>query len=288
MATLTYKVKLATILGTFQSALTNFRYLSKTWKQNCEEERLLGVSMTGIMDNSLINNPDDTSLPEKLRYLRGVAVEMNKEYAEKLGINRSTAISCVKPSGTVSQLVDAASGIHPRYAQYYIRTVRGDAKDPLTNFMKDQGIPWEPCVMKPNDTVVFSFPIAAPEGSVLRDDLPALKHLALWKIYADHWCEHKPSITVEYKPEEFPAIQAWLWDNIDGCSGVSFLPRSEHTYQQAPYQPCDRLTYESVLAKMPVQINWSGLSRYETEDTTEGVSTMACSAGACEIVDVKR
>lgn len=282
------KIRLATYLGTFQSTLTNFRYLSDKWKENCEEERLLGVSLTGIMDNTLLNNAYYPELPKLLRHLRSVAVAANEDMAGKLGIPVSTAITCTKPSGTVSQLVDSASGIHPRYAPYYIRTVRADAKDPLTAFMKDQGIPWEPCVMRPAETVVFSFPIKSPEGSIFRDDLSALDALKLWKIYADNWCEHKPSVTVEYAPDEFMAIGAWLWENLDSCSGVSFLPRTEHVYKQAPYQPCDELTYAELLARMPSKIDWSGLSNYETEDSTDGVATMACSAGACEIVDVKR
>jgi ribonucleoside-diphosphate reductase alpha chain len=284
---LTRKVRTATILGTLQSTLTDFRYLSKAWKKNTDEEALLGVSLTGIMDHPVLNNMDDAALLEDLlQELKEVAIETNKEWAKKLGINPSASITCVKPSGTVSQLVDSASGIHPRYSEYYIRTVRADAKDPLARFMTDEGFPVEPDVMKPTSGQVFSFPTKAPAGSVFRDDRTAVEQLEMWKIYQLNWCEHKPSITVYVKDDEVMEVGAWVWKNFDICSGVSFLPHSNHSYQQAPYQEINEERYEELLAKMPKDVDWSKVGEYETEDNTSGTQTLACSSGSCEVVDL--
>ena len=280
--TLTNKVRLATILGTIQSTYTDMPYLRPVWRKNTEDERLLGVSLTGIMDNEITNNPS-TKLLNKLR---DSAVQTNRDYAEQLGINPSAAITCVKPSGTVSQLVDSASGIHARHSEYYIRTVRGDNKDPLTQFLTNAGIPAEPCVMKPDSTTVFSFPVKSPAGAVTRNDMTAIEQLELWKVYALEWCEHKPSVTITVREEEWLKVGAWVYDNFDICSGVSFLPHSDHSYAQAPYQDCDKETYEEALAKMPERIDWLGLSEYEQEDNTAGSQTMACSGDSCEVVDL--
>lgn len=279
------KVKLATILGTIQSTYTHFPYLRKVWKDNTEEERLLGVSLTGVMDNTLTNGKGD-GLPELLEYLRGVAVETNKEWAAKLGINQSVAVTCNKPEGTVSQLTDTASGIHARHSEYYIRTVRGDNKDPLTQFMRDQGIPNEPDVMKPDSTTVFSFPIKAPVGAITRNDMTAIEQLELWLIYQRHWCEHKPSVTITVRDHEWMEVGAWVYKYFDEVSGVSFLPHSDHSYQQAPYQEVGEREYLEALAIMPERIDWSKLMEYELEDTSKGMSTFNCVGGACEIVDL--
>lgn len=283
--TLSRKVRLATILGTFQSTLTYFPYLRKIWKENTEEERLLGVSLTGIMDSNLMNGKTD-GLPDTLKALRQVAIDTNKDFSTVLGIPQSTAITCVKPSGTVSQLVDSASGIHPRHSGYYIRSVRADNKDPLTSFLKDQGVYNEPDVMKPNATTVFFFPTKSPEGAVTRNDLTALEHLELWKVYQENWCEHKPSITVSVREEEWPTVGGWVYDNFDAVSGVSFLPHSEHSYKQAPYQECNSEEFEKLAESTPQTINWEGLSNYETTDTTAGSQTMACGPDGCEVVDL--
>ena len=281
------KVRLATILGTVQATYTHFPYLRKIWQKNTEEERLLGVSLTGIMDHEILNGSNfHGDLYNILTIMKETAIETNKEWAEKLGIPQSAAITCVKPSGTVSQLVDAASGIHARHSQFYIRTVRGDNKDPLTQFMKEQGIPSEPDLMKPEQTTVFSFPVKAPDGCVTRDDMTALQQLELWKIYALHWCEHKPSITVSVRKDEWVDVGAWLYRNFDIASGLSFLPHSDHIYNQAPYQDCTKEQYEEALAKMPKRVEWERLSEYETEDTTKSSQTMACVSGVCEIVDL--
>jgi ribonucleoside-diphosphate reductase alpha chain len=279
------KVRLATILGTFQATLTDFKYLRKIWKENTEEERLLGVSLTGIMDSKLTNGINSNPA-ELLNIFRDVSIKTNKSYAEKIGIPQSAAITCVKPSGTVSQLVDSASGIHARHSQYYIRRVRGDKKDPLTQFMIDAGIPCEDDVTNAENIVVFSFPMKSPDGAVLRDDMTALEQLELWKTYQINYTEHKPSITVSVKEHEWMGVGAWVWENFDYVSGVSFLPHSDHTYRQAPYEEIDKVAYEKMLSEMPDNINWSNLSDYEIEDNTEGVQTLACSNGACEIVDV--
>ncbi len=279
------KVRLATILGTIQSTYTHFPYLRKIWQRNTEEERLLGVSLTGIMDNPLMTSANK-GLEETLEHLRGVAVATNAEWADRLGVPVSTAITCVKPSGTVSQLVDSASGIHTRHSPYYIRTVRGDNKDPLTQFMQDQGIPNEPCVMKPDTTTVFSFPVKSPEGAVVRDDVSAMEQLKTWLIYQRHWCEHKPSVTVSVKEKEWMEVGAFVYEHFDEMSGVSFLPYDGGTYQQAPYQECGKSDYEELKGIMPKSIDWSGLSEYEQEDNTSGMQTMACSGDSCEIVDL--
>ena len=279
------KVRFATILGTWQSTLTNFKYLTGEWKRNCNEERLLGVSLTGIMDNADTNGSTG-GLDGRLRELRQEAIKTNKEWSEKLGIPQSAAITCVKPSGTVSQLVDSASGIHARHNPYYIRTVRGDNKDPITKFMKDQGFPCEPDVTKPNHTTVFSFPMKSPDGAVCRQDMTALEQLELWKTYQEHWCEHKPSVTISVKEEEWVDTASWVYNNFDDISGISFLPFSDHTYKQAPYQDCSEEEYQELYSKMPKNVDWTGLSDYEQQDYTAGSQELACSAGVCEVVDL--
>ena len=277
------KVRIATILGTFQSTLTNFKYVSNVWKKNCSEERLLGVSLTGIMDNPLTNGKEK-GLESLLEELKEVAVETNKKWAKKLGIPRSVAITCVKPSGTVSQLTDAASGIHARHNPYYIRTVRGDKKDPLTKMMTDAGFPVEDDVMNPSHTAVFSFPMKVDKHSVFRTDMNAIEQLELWLTYQKHWCEHKPSVTISVKEHEWLEVGAWVYENFDWMSGVSFLPFSEHSYKQAPYQDCDNNQYKELLNKMPKNVDWSMLGEYEKTDMTIGSQELACSAaGGCEI-----
>jgi ribonucleoside-triphosphate reductase (thioredoxin) len=300
------KVRLATILGTIQSTYTHFPYLRDIWRTNTEEERLLGVSLTGIMDSKLLGSKHYHYYPEQtftkgknttsdlvkvdlsytLEQLKKIAVDTNKDWADKLGIPQSAAITCVKPSGTVSQLVDSASGIHPRHSEYYIRTVRGDNKDPLTKFMTAQGIPAEPDVMKPNATTVFSFPVKSPDGAITRSNLTAIDQLELWLTYQRHWCEHKPSITVNVREGEWLEVGAWVYKHFDEVSGISFLPYSDHTYQQAPYQEVDKETYEKALALMPEKINWAALSDFEKKDNTVSSQSFACSGDVCEIVDV--
>jgi len=279
------KIRLATILGTIQSTYTKFPYLRKVWSTNTEEERLLGVSLTGIMDNPLMTL-SNKGLEKTLEHLRGIAVSTNAEWADRLGIPVAAAITCVKPSGTVSQLVDSASGIHARHSAHYIRTVRGDNKDPLTQFMMDQGIPNEPCVMKGDTTTVFSFPVASPAKSVTRNDMTAIEQLEMWLMYQRHFCEHKPSVTISVREEEWMEVGAFVYKYFDEMSGVSFLPHSEHTYQQAPYQEVDKDTYDMVLQTMPERIDWAGLSEYEKDDNTVAMQTMACSGDVCEIVDI--
>ena len=279
------KVRLATILGTWQSTLTNFKYLTGEWKRNCSDERLLGVSLTGIMDNPDTNG-GNSGLDGRLRELRNEAIKTNKEWSEKLDIPQSAAITCVKPSGTVSQLVDSASGIHARHNPYYIRTVRGDNKDPITKFMKDAGFPNEPDVTKPNHTTVFSFPMKSPSGAVCRTDMTALEQLELWKVYAQNWCEHKPSVTISVKEDEWVGTASWVYENFDEISGISFLPFSDHTYKQAPYQDCTEKEYEETLNQMPKNVDWSKLSEYEQKDFTVASQELACSAGQCEVVDL--
>ena len=279
------KVKYATILGTIQSTYTKFPYLSKEWQRNTEEERLLGVSLTGIMDNTLMTSKN-AGLAKTLEHLKNVAISTNAEWAERLGIPVSAAITCVKPSGTVSQLVDSASGIHARHSPYYIRTVRGDNKDPLTRFMIDQGVPNEPDVMKPDNTTVFSFPVKSPEGAITRNDMTAIEQLETWLLYQRHWCEHKPSVTISVRDDEWVEVGAFVFKYFDEMSGVSFLPHSDHTYQQAPYQDCDKSDYETLLSLMPTEIDWSKLTDYEKEDNTASMQTLACSGDSCEIVDL--
>ena len=281
------KVRLAARLGTIQSTLTRFPYLRKSWTTNTEEERLLGVSLTGIMDSTLMNGRQgEDKLREVLETLKTVAVEANKTLAEAIGIQQSTAVTCVKPSGTVSQLVDSASGIHARHSQYYIRTVRGDNKDPLTKLMKDMGFVNEPDVMKPDSTTVFSFPQKAPLGAVLREEMSAIDQLNMWMIYQEHWCEHKPSVTISVREDEWMEVGAFVYENFDKISGISFLPHSDHVYRQAPYQDFSEREYTQLAALMPKEINWSELSKYEQEDNTKGSQTLACAADGCEIVDL--
>jgi ribonucleoside-diphosphate reductase alpha chain len=278
------KTRLATILGTFQASLTYFPYLSSEWKNNCDEEALLGVSLTGIMDNQMMG----TVCPETedmLKRVKQVAIDTNKKFAKEVGINAAAAITCVKPSGTVSQLVDAASGIHPRHNNYYIRTVRADKKDPLCKLMIDNGFPYEACVMKPDTTMVFSFPMKA-EGSRTRNSFTAIQHLDAWLMYQRNWCEHKPSITVTVKEHEWMEVGAWVYNHFDEISGISFLPHSDHSYRQAPYQDCSKEEYEKVLVSMPIDFDWSKLTSYEKTDSTVGTQTFACSGDKCELVDI--
>lgn len=272
------KVRLAAILGTLQATLTDFRYLRSKWKQNTEEEALLGVSMTGIMDSKLTNGYNK-GLPTLLEALKNEAIKTNKEWAKKLGINQAAAITCVKPSGTVSQLVDSASGIHGRFADYYIRRVRADVRDPLCEVLKEAGVPHEVDINSPT-TLVFSFPQKAPKGSVIASSQTGMEQLELWNVYQKHWCEHKPSITVYYTDDEFLSIGNWLYNNFDDCSGVSFLPYSDHSYQQAPYEAIDEETYKELKKTSPTQISWDIT---ENSDVTEGAQTLACTGGACEI-----
>lgn len=284
LETLIEKAKLASILGTFQSTLVNFKYLTKKWKENCEEERLLGVSLTGIMDNELTNGKKGHEvLAETLEILRKVVNDTNVEWAKKLGIPASCGTTCVKPSGTVSQLVNAASGIHDRHAPYYVRTVRADKKDPLALMMMEMGFPVEDCVMRPDHVNIFSFPIKSPENAVFRKDRTAIEQLELWLLYQRHWTEHKPSITVTVKEEEWLQVGSWVYDHLDEMSGVSFLPYSDHVYRQAPYQDCTKEEYEALVAKMPKGVDWSKLSDFEKTDTTTGVQQLACASGNCEI-----
>jgi len=282
VATLKEKIRLATILGTFQSTLTDFGYLRKRWKDTTEEERLLGVSLTGIMDCPAVYN----AKPETLQELRNMAVKTNKKLAEKLGIKQSAAVTCVKPSGTVSQLVDAASGIHARHNPFYVRTVRGDNKDPLTMFLKDKGVPAEPDFTAPDSVTVFSFPMKSPEGAVCRYDMSAIEQLELWLKIADNYCEHKPSVTISVKEHEWLAVGSWCWEHFDSLSGISFLPFSDHSYKQAPYQDIEKDIYGGMIKKMPPVIDWTELQGYERGDTTSGSQELACTGGVCEVVDI--
>ena len=278
------KIRIATILGTFQSSLTHFPYLSSEWKRNCEEEALLGVSLTGILDNAMMSEVcEDTET--LLARLRESAVAVNRDFARRLGINSAAAITCVKPSGTISQLVDSASGIHARHSEYYVRTVRADRKDPLCQLMIDKGFPHEPDVTKPDSVEVFSFPMQAV-GSVTRRDMTALQHLELWLQYQRHWSEHKPSITVSIRDHEWLEVGAWVYKNFDEISGISFLPYSDHTYRQAPYTECSKEEYEALQLRIPKGVDWSDLKNYEKTDQTTGTQELACSAGSCELVDL--
>ena len=281
-STLSDKVELATILGTFQATLTNFRYLTKAWKTNTEEEALLGVSLTGIMDNKLLST--SALLATNLETLKNRAVAMNEGWSANLGIKQSVAVTCVKPSGTVSQLVDSASGIHTRHSDYYIRTVRADKKDPIAQLMVDQGVYHEDDITKPEHTLVFYFPIKSPKGSLTRKDLTALEHLEIWKTYQNHWCEHKPSATISIKEHEWLDVGSWVWNNFDDISGVSFLPYADHSYQQAPYQEITAKEYKEWQKKTTNKINWDLIKEYEKEDMTENTKELACTAGACEIL----
>ena len=281
-STLSDKVELATILGTFQATLTNFRYLTKAWKTNTEEEALLGVSLTGIMDNKLLST--SALLATNLETLKNRAVAINEGWSANLGIKQSVAVTCVKPSGTVSQLVDSASGIHTRHSDYYIRTVRADKKDPIAQLMVDQGVYHEDDITKPEHTLVFYFPIKSPKGSLTRKDLTALEHLEIWKTYQNHWCEHKPSATISIKEHEWLDVGSWVWNNFDDISGVSFLPYADHSYQQAPYQEITAKEYKEWQKKTTNKINWDLIKEYEKEDMTENTKELACTAGACEIL----
>ena len=277
------KAEMAAIIGTLQATLTDFRYLRSCWKRNTEEEALLGVSMTGIMDHYLLSKGESKDLEKWLEQVRDVTIKTNKKWSEKLGINQSAAITCVKPSGTVSQLVDSASGIHPRFSEHYIRRVRSDKKDPLAIFMEQSGFPVEQDVMTPS-SAVFSFPVQAPKSAVTTSQVGAMQQLELWKAYQNHWCEHKPSITVYYTDNEFLQVAQWIWENFDLCSGISLLPYSDHVYQQAPYEDIDAEKYEELLAAMPEGVDWEDLGKFETEDNTTGSQELACVGGACEIV----
>jgi len=287
------KVRLATILGTFQSSLTNFKRLRPKWVHNTEEEALLGVSLTGIMDNSFMNGSNTDrghygkrSLPDFLSDLRKETVVTNKHWADLMGINPSTATTAIKPSGTVSQLVDSASGIHTRHNDYYLRRVRADAKDPIAQLMEDQGIPCEPDVMKPNSVKVFTFPMKAPEGAILRNARTALEQLELWLTYQRYYCEHKPSVTISVREHEWMDVGAWVYKHFDEVSGVSFLPHSDHSYQQAPYEDCTKAEYKALAKKMPKSVDWDLISEYELTDMTVGTKTLACTGSVCELVDL--
>ena len=280
--TLLDKVRIASILGTFQATLTNFSYLRKRWKDTTEEERLLGVSLTGIMDCPAVYNATE----EELQWLKEMAVVANINLSADIGINQSAAVTCVKPSGTVSQLVDAASGIHARHNDYFIRTVRGDNKDPLTEFMRDKNVPNEPDFTSPDSVTVFSFPMKSPDNAVCRNDMSALEQLELWLKIADNYCEHKPSVTISVKEHEWLEVGSWCWDHFESLSGISFLPFSEHTYKQAPYQDIDKDMYLDLSTKMPLSIDWDELQQYEKGDTTTGTQELACTGGVCEIVDI--
>jgi len=280
------KIRLATILGTIQATFTSFRYVRPIWRHNAREEALLGVSLTGIMDNTFLSEPSE----ELAEYLQGLEIyseEVNREYADVLTINHSMATTCIKPEGTTSQLTDSASGLHARHSLYYIRTVRADNKDPLAIFMRDKGFPVEVDVMKPDSGLVFSFPIKSPEGSVTRNDRSAIEQLEMWKFYQLNYCSHKPSVTITVREEEWMDVGAWCYSNFDILSGVSFLPHSDHSYQQAPYQEISEEDYKELLAEMPVNTDWKGLEAYEEEDNTTGTQTLACTGGVCEVVDLE-
>lgn len=276
------KVRVAVIIGTYQSLLTNFRYVRDGWKKNQEEERLLGVSMTGIMDHPILGNVSQNAVAW-LKHLKEHAITVNKLWSSLLGINQSVAITTVKPSGTVSQLVDAASGKHERYAPFYIRTVRGDNKDPLTQLMLKQGFPAEPDVTKPDTTTVFSFPVKAPAGAVLRTDRTAIQQLEHYLMFQQHWSEHNVSNTIYVKDHEWLEVGAWVYKHFDFLAGVSFLPHSDHSYRQAPYTECTEAEYEELKARMP-QFNWDELALFEKDDSTVNTKELACSAGVCEIL----
>lgn len=281
------KVETATIFGTLQSTLTRFKYLRKIWKDNAEDERLLGVSLTGQFSHPVLNGSEGLDkTAEWLNKMREHAILVNAKYAKSLKINPSASITTVKPSGTVSQLTNSASGMHPWHSEYYIRSVRADNKDPLTQFMKDHSIPCEPDVMAPDTTSVFSFPIKAPAGAIVADNLTAIEHLEIWKVYKQNWTEHNPSITVSVDEHEWVEVANWVYDNFDDVGGISFLPKSNHTYKQAPYQECTKEEYEEILSKMPASIRWQDLALYEYEDNTSGSQTLACTSGSCDIVDI--
>ncbi len=270
-------------MGTFQSTLTNFRYLSSVWKKNSEQERLLGVSLTGIMDHPVLNGSSGHSKLKKwLTEMKELAIVVNNEWSAKLGITPATAITCIKPEGTTSQLCDTSSGMHNRFSQYYIRTIRADKKDPVAQLMVDKNFPVEDDVMKPETGLIFSFPIKSPDGSIFTNDRSAIDQLELWKIYQEYYCEHKPSITVYVDEDEWLDVGAWVYKYFDMISGVSFLPKENHTYQQAPYQECTEEEYNRFVEKMPSNIDWRELSNYEVVDNTEGTHEFACTGNKCE------
>jgi len=283
------KVRLATILGTMQATLTKFRYLRPIWRQNTEEERLLGVSLTGVMDNPLMSgHKGHDELACALQKLRAQAVRTNKDWAKKLGIPQAAAITCNKPSGTVSQLVDCSSGVHGREAPHYLRNVRADKNDPLARMMRELGFPCEDDIMKPEHNLVFTFPIKSPKNAMIQSEMTAVEHLNLWKAYQDHWCEHKPSCTIRIRENEWMDVGAWVYGNFDEVSGISFLPYSGHVYRQAPYQECTEKEYGEMTKKLPKKVDWAGLSKYEADDSSVNYGELACSAGSCEIVDLLR
>ncbi len=275
------KVRLATIIGTFQSTLTSFRYMRGMWTKNAEEERLLGVSLTGIMDHPTLNKVNEKSI-EWLNKMRSHAINVNAEWADKLGIDRSTGVTCVKPSGTVAELVDSASGIHPRFAKYYVRTVRNDAKDPLARLMVDAGVPHEPDATNPSNILVFSFPKKSPDTSAMRHNITAIEQLEHYRMVRQHWCEHNPSCTIYVKPDEWLEVGSWIYKNWDDVGGVSFLPYTDHIYQQAPFQEITETEYNNLIANFP-DFDYSEISRYEKEDTTTSSHELACTAGGCAI-----
>jgi ribonucleoside-diphosphate reductase alpha chain len=280
-ADISRKIRLATILGTFQASLTDFPYLRKIWQKNTEEEALLGVSMTGILDNTLLNNPDDVDLPERLEKLRAIAIATNAEFSNAIGINQSVAVTAIKPEGTVSQLCSTASGIHPQHSQYYIRRVRADNKDPLTQFMIQAGFVSEPCFMKPESTTVFNFPVKVADGALLREDLTAIEHLRLWLLYQRHYCEHKPSVTISVREEEWMDVGAWTFKHFNEVTGVSFLPMDGGTYKQAPYEECTEEAYNQLKMLLPESVDWENFKEYD--DNVEGAQMLSCTAGGCSI-----
>jgi ribonucleoside-triphosphate reductase len=275
------KMRLASILGTFQSTLTHFPYLRKIWRDNTEAERLLGVSMTGVLDNAMFTDPENIETPAILEELKAYAIDVNRVLAEELGIPQAAAVTAIKPSGTVSQLCDTASGLHARHAEFYYRRIRADNKDPLTQFMIDAGVPHEPDVTKPHSTTVFTFPKKAPHGALLRKDLTAIQHLKLWLMFQRHYCEHKPSVTISVTEKEWPEVGAFVWNHFDEMSGVSFLPYDGGSYRQAPYEDCSEKQYSELLAKIPANLDWDSI--VEIDDNVEGAQTLACTAGGCEI-----
>ena len=285
---LTEKIRLATILGTIQSAMTDFSMFSRwgdsSWKKNCEEERLLGVSITGIFDCPLLSDTGDKRLTSRLSGLRYTATRVNREWSAKLGISPSKSVTCIKPEGTSSCVAGSSSGMHPRYSDYYIRRVRLSASDPLGQLMKDSGIPHEPCLNNPQTTDIFSFPIKSPTTAQTQQTIKPLDHLNLWLLYQVHYCDHKPSITVTYRDDDFLGIGSWLWENWDKVSGISFLPHSDHVYSQPPFEAITEDEYINMLQKMPISVDWGRLDLYEVIDKTENQQTLSCTAGGCELV----
>jgi ribonucleoside-diphosphate reductase alpha chain len=291
---ITDKIRIATILGTVQSTLTNFKFIRSLWRKNTEEEALLGVSLNGIMDNEFFSGQgqdisSNGALAGALERMRASAIAVNAEIAPILGVNPSASITCIKPEGTTSQLVDCSSGIHARHSRYYIRSIRGDNKDPLTKYMKSIGVPNEPEVSKPDDITVFYFPIESPAHAVLRKDMTAMRQLDLWRLYRNHWCEHNPSVTVNVKDHEWFEVQAWVWKHFDEIGGISFLPYSDPNYPQLPYNEVDLATYEELVEQSPVSIDFTGLIEFEIEDGTKGAAAeMACTSGGCELTNISQ